>query len=185
MNPKSNAPKIIVRPGRVMKCGEHLLARVKVAGKWHDVARLAPAKADNPEAGTFVGQYLVVPRKGGEGQRNDLVKESIQSYLIEKAEPAPWAYLCYHTTTTANFYAGESGGVYWELIQATPRLSLGQPHMLPDPHFGTDEEMLAWCERKKIEPIKDAQGNWDWMLTWVNHEARLRETDGSGGPVKR
>jgi hypothetical protein len=31
----------------------------------------------------------------------------------------------------------------------------------PDPHFGTDEEMLACCERGGITPMKDEDGAWD------------------------
>lgn len=41
-----------------------------------------------------------------------------------------------------------------------------------DPHFGTDEEMLAWCVREKITQVKDRQGNWDWMEAWAVYEAR-------------
>ena len=41
-----------------------------------------------------------------------------------------------------------------------------------DPHFGTDEQMLAWCAREKITPVKDQQGNWDWREAWAVYEAR-------------
>lgn len=37
----------------------------------------------------------------------------------------------------------------------------------PDPHFGTDDEMLAWCEREGIVPTKDDNGNWDWDAAWA------------------
>lgn len=121
MNPSPGShPTIIVRFGRVLKRGEHLLARVKEDGRWYDVARLAPAKADRPEDGTFVLQYLVAPRTVGEGERNRKVEESICFYLIELADLSPWAYLCHHTTTTANVYNGESGEARWTLIPATP-----------------------------------------------------------------
>lgn len=32
----------------------------------------------------------------------------------------------------------------------------------PDPHFGTDGEMLAWCRREGLEPVRDEDGHWDW-----------------------
>lgn len=120
MIPEANAPKITVRLGHVLKRGEHLLARVKQDGRWDDVARLAPAKADRPEEGTFVLQYLVARRRVGEDERNQKVEESIRFYLIELADLTPWAYLCHHTTTTANVYNGESGEAHWTLIPATP-----------------------------------------------------------------
>ncbi len=121
MDPEANAPKITVRPGRVLKRGEHLLARVKQDGRWYDVARLAPAKADNPEEGTFVLQYLGAPRHWAEDERHRQVEEWIRFYLIELADPTPWAYLCHHTSTASNFYAGESGDTHWTLVPATPQ----------------------------------------------------------------
>ncbi len=138
MTPEANAPKITVRQGRILKRGEHLLARVKEDGLWHDVARLAPAKADNPEEGTFVVQYLIVPHHLGDFELVRQVEESIRFYLIELAEPAPWAYLGYHATTTANFYSGESGGACWELIRATPKPRVGESAQLPDPESNTE-----------------------------------------------
>ncbi len=177
MNPKANAPKITLRHGRVRKRGEHLQARVKADGRWHVVARLAPAKADNPEAGAFVVQYLIVPHHLGDFELVKQVEESIRFYLIELAQPSPWAYLCHHTTTVSNLYDGESGGAYWTLIRATPPLPVGECALPPDPHFGTDEEMLAWCEREMITPVKDSEGNWDWMQAWADHEARSDGTE--------
>jgi hypothetical protein len=46
----------------------------------------------------------------------------------------------------------------------------------PDPHFGTDEQMLAWCEREGITPQKDAAGQWDWHATWTEWKSR-KSTD--------
>ncbi len=39
----------------------------------------------------------------------------------------------------------------------------------PDPHFGTDEEMLAWCEREGLTPIKDQHGRYDWQAVWDDY----------------
>jgi hypothetical protein len=39
--------------------------------------------------------------------------------------------------------------------------------------FGSTEEMLAWCEREKITPVKDANGKWDWHRAWDEYSARL------------
>ena len=50
----------------------------------------------------------------------------------------------------------------------------------PDPHFGTDEEMLAWCERENITPVKDADGDWDWHAAWNEYSIRLEGQDKSG-----
>jgi hypothetical protein len=48
------------------------------------------------------------------------------------------------------------------------------PHQLPIPdvHFGTDEQMLAWCAREGIVPVKDRRGHWDWDRAWEEYEAR-------------
>jgi len=45
----------------------------------------------------------------------------------------------------------------------------------PDPHFGTDEEMLAWCEDEGLQPIRDADGRWDWHAVWEVYANRLEE----------
>jgi hypothetical protein len=122
MNPASeNHPKINLRFGLVAKPREHLLARVKQDGRWYDLARLAPAKTDNPEEGTFVLQYLVAPRHWAEDERHRQVEDWIRLYLIEIAHPAPWAFLRFYTTTTANVYNGESGDAHWTLVPATPQ----------------------------------------------------------------
>ena len=44
---------------------------------------------------------------------------------------------------------------------------------LPDPHFGTDEEMFAWAQRESIQPVRDADGNWDWHAAWDTYLSRL------------
>lgn len=49
---------------------------------------------------------------------------------------------------------------------------------LPDPHFGTDEQMLAWCEKEGLEPVKDEDGYWDWLTVYEQYMAREEETDG-------
>ena len=36
-----------------------------------------------------------------------------------------------------------------------------------DPHFGSDEDMLAWCKAEGITPVKDAEGAWDWQAAWA------------------
>ena len=42
----------------------------------------------------------------------------------------------------------------------------------PDPHFGTDEQMLAWCQSVGITPVKDEDGVWDWLAAWSEYMAR-------------
>lgn len=44
---------------------------------------------------------------------------------------------------------------------------------LPDPHFGSEEVMLAWCEAEGLTPVKDEDGEWDWHAVWEIYEARL------------
>lgn len=48
---------------------------------------------------------------------------------------------------------------------------------LEDVHYGTDEEMLAWCERENLTPVKDADGNWDWDKPWAEFLARNGELE--------
>jgi len=46
---------------------------------------------------------------------------------------------------------------------------------LTDLHYGSDEEMLAWCKREGLTPIKDAEGNWDWDKPWGEFLALINE----------
>ena len=48
-----------------------------------------------------------------------------------------------------------------------------------DPHFGTDEQMLAWCDREKIQPVKDEDGHWDWHAAWEEYLNRPEQEDGT------
>ena len=43
---------------------------------------------------------------------------------------------------------------------------------MPDPHFGTDEEMLDWCKDENLIPIKDEEGEWDWNSVWEEYMNR-------------
>ena len=54
----------------------------------------------------------------------------------------------------------------------------------PDPHFGTDEVMLSWCERESLTPVKDADGNWDWIAVWVAYMKRNADSGCSGWSVR-
>ena len=47
---------------------------------------------------------------------------------------------------------------------------------LPDPHFGSDEEMTAWAEREGLEIVIDEEGNPDWHAVW---KAYLEREEGS------
>lgn len=42
----------------------------------------------------------------------------------------------------------------------------------PDPHFGTDEEMLAWAQEENIAPVRDQEGNYDWHAAWETYLQR-------------
>lgn len=46
---------------------------------------------------------------------------------------------------------------------------------VPDPHFGSDEDMLEWCKTEGLIPRKDSHGNWDWMTVWQEYTARFEE----------
>ncbi|MEO5915591.1 MAG: hypothetical protein ABIS50_15260 [Luteolibacter sp.] len=46
------------------------------------------------------------------------------------------------------------------------------PVEIADPHFGTDEQMLAWCEKEGITPTKDSRGAWDWQAAWDGYMSR-------------
>jgi hypothetical protein len=49
----------------------------------------------------------------------------------------------------------------------------------PDPHFGTDKEMLEWCVREGLTPVKDEDGDWDWHAVWEVYQARLDAEEGA------
>lgn len=43
---------------------------------------------------------------------------------------------------------------------------------MTDVWFGSDEQMLAWCEREGITPTKDKDGHWDWHSAWAEYLSR-------------
>jgi hypothetical protein len=45
---------------------------------------------------------------------------------------------------------------------------------MPNPHFGSNEEMLVWCEREGLTVVKDSRGDYDWQAVW---DAYLARTD--------
>lgn len=45
-----------------------------------------------------------------------------------------------------------------------------------DPHFGNDEEMLAWCAREGVTPLRDKRGEWDWQAAWDAYKAEPLST---------
>ena len=55
-----------------------------------------------------------------------------------------------------------------------------KPQDLPDPHFGTDEQMLAWCKEEGLTPVKDEEGQWDWHTVY----AEWLEGEEEGGDEK-
>ena len=57
--------------------------------------------------------------------------------------------------------------------------------LVVDVHYGTDEEMLAWCEKEGITPVKDRDGNWDWDAAWGEYLNRLGEGEGQQGSDER
>lgn len=46
---------------------------------------------------------------------------------------------------------------------------------LPDPHYGTDEEMTAWAKKEGLEIVKDEEGNPDWAAVYANYTEGLRD----------
>ena len=53
-----------------------------------------------------------------------------------------------------------------------PEPSPPPPPGTADPHFGSDEQMLAWCAREGIVPVKDKDGAWDWQAAWQQYQAK-------------
>lgn len=45
-------------------------------------------------------------------------------------------------------------------------------HIDADPHFGTTEQMLKWCESFGITPTKDEDGFYDWHAAWEEYLQR-------------
>ena len=45
-------------------------------------------------------------------------------------------------------------------------------HSIPDPHFGTDEQMLAWAARAGLTIVKDAEGQHDWEAVYTEWSTR-------------
>ena len=41
-----------------------------------------------------------------------------------------------------------------------------------DPYFGSDEQMLVWCERERLTVVKDSRGDYDWQAVWDAYVAR-------------
>ncbi len=103
-------PEIIVAP--VAEDREHLRAMVKRSGKPRLLARLAPEVPSDPTPFRFLLEWLV-----GDHTWREQVHASLEVLIIDKQEPVPWAYLCHHTTTAANLYSGEDGGVFWEWVR--------------------------------------------------------------------
>ena len=59
----------------------------------------------------FTVQYLLQPEPENEEQQKmlDAVRKELNFYFLELKEKDPWAYACYHCTTTGNLY----GVVHW------------------------------------------------------------------------
>lgn len=50
-----------------------------------------------------------------------------------------------------------------------------KPDYFEDVCYGTEEQMLAWCEREGLTPAKDKDGRWDWDVPWAEYCKRLGE----------
>lgn len=46
------------------------------------------------------------------------------------------------------------------------------PPPMPDIHFGTDDQMLAWCESEGFVPRKENDGSWNWQFAWDQYMRR-------------
>ena len=46
-----------------------------------------------------------------------------------------------------------------------------------DPHFGSDEVMLAWCKDCCITPQKYKDGTYDWNAAWDEYIQRPENGD--------
>ena len=36
----------------------------------------------------------------------------------------------------------------------------------PDPHFGTDEQMLAWAKKENLDIVRTEDGHYDWAAVY-------------------
>ena len=42
-----------------------------------------------------------------------------------------------------------------------------------DMHFGSDADMLEWCQSEGIVPHRDEDGFWDWQRAWDEYCVRI------------
>ncbi len=40
-------------------------------------------------------------------------------------------------------------------------------------HFGSDADMLEWCQSEGIVPHRDEDGFWDWQRAWDEYCVRI------------
>jgi hypothetical protein len=67
---------------------------------WLPIARIG-----KPKQHRFPVQWLVTPDSTESRAKLVDARRELDFYLVEKDEPDPWAYACYHCNTGANMYS--------------------------------------------------------------------------------
>ncbi len=104
-------------PAPVAADGEHLRAEVKRRGRQVLLARITPEVPADPKCARFLLDWLVGEQTLADRDLREEVRTSLEFLIVEKQEPAPWAYVCHHAASAANVYTGEDGGVFWEWVR--------------------------------------------------------------------
>ena len=95
--------------GAVDENTEHIELSYGAAGKhpyesWTPIARLA-----KPNGHVFTVEWLLKPDAPRYEPMLTATRHDLDFYLVEKAEPNPWAYALYHCNTGVNMYSA----VHW------------------------------------------------------------------------
>ncbi|MGE3345211.1 MAG: VRR-NUC domain-containing protein [Vicinamibacterales bacterium] len=81
-------------------------------GGWDDWIPVALVARGEPDS--FLVETLLDSRAGHNREALEAVQRELDFYLVEKGEPDPWAYACYHCGTSANVYSS----VHWSLVES-------------------------------------------------------------------
>ena len=115
--PRLPPPAVTVREGKVNRKQAHIaFCAGQTVGEENtgvEVALLAPADIENPEAGQFVLEWVLSEAHPQAAAWRKVVLQEVNFYLIEKQEERPWGYALYHCGTTSNAYAYMGGGVHF------------------------------------------------------------------------
>lgn len=108
MNKKQNIWKWVEGP--VDRLSEHIelyYADINSEESGRLIALLGP-----PKDYTFSVTWIAKNTNPDEVPMIEATRRELDFYLLEVGGPDPWAYACYHCTTTANFYSN----VHWVYV---------------------------------------------------------------------